>query len=121
MTVERVLVTGSREWTNADVIREALSPFLPGTLVAHGAARGADTLAGVIAKGLYLKVERYPVDTKVDGPWPGAGTKRNTRMLADFKPTVCLAFPTEESRGTWDMVVKCRAAGVPVRVFKTPA
>lgn len=40
-------------------------------------------------------------------------------MLDEQSPTLVLAFPLEDSRGTWDMVRRAEAARVPVRVIKS--
>jgi hypothetical protein len=40
--------------------------------------------------------------TGVDGKWPGAGQRRNIRMLDAERPD--LAYPDAKSRGTWQCV-----------------
>lgn len=116
MNFERVLITGGRDWTNRELIRRAMIACGPGVTFAHGAAHGADNIAAEEGRSLPVLVLPYPV-LSIDGPWPGAGPNRNTRMLINFKPTLCLAFPDPNSRGTYDMVRKCKAAGVPVIEF----
>lgn len=52
--------------------------------------------AGIIRRdGTYRTVQilPYPVDIRVDGPFPLAGHKRNARMLRDSKAGVLIAFP----------------------------
>ncbi len=48
----KILVTGSREWTKRDPIRRELSKYPAGTILVHGAADGADSIAGEIGKEL---------------------------------------------------------------------
>lgn len=74
-----VLVTGSRGWTDARTIRDALAAEEPDLVVAGG-ARGADSIAEREARGLGVHVAR------VEALWPklGAGHARNHAM-------VCLA------------------------------
>jgi hypothetical protein len=48
--MKRLLITGSRDWTDRQVIRDALAEawaeLRPGEIVlVHGAARGADSIA----------------------------------------------------------------------------
>lgn len=45
----RVIVTGSRDWRNVDVIRQALQDLPPGSTIVHGAASGADAIAHSLA------------------------------------------------------------------------
>ena len=99
----RVLITGSRDWTDEVTIRGALLPLQEDELC-HGDARGADKIAGRIAEELGWKVTPFPVDTSIDGPWPAAGHHRNRRMFDAFKPDLVLAFPLPQSRGTVGMV-----------------
>lgn len=124
---QKVLVTGSRDWTNREAIHRELSKFPPGTIVVHGAARGADTLADEVAKSLGFEVRPYPV-TKQDWEEIGkaAGVLRNSKMLTEEHPdkdgrafTWCLGFSENlaESRGTKDMVKKTERAGIPTEVF----
>lgn len=116
----RILICGSRNFTDRDAIVRALEvqpiwPVGPETIIVHGAARGADTLAGEVAKQFGFHVEAHPADWKQHGK--AAGPIRNQEML-DSGVDVVLAFPLGESRGTWDMVRRARAAGVPVCVFE---
>lgn len=46
----RVLVCGSRHWTDPAPIRAVLAALPADTVVVHGAAPGADTLAATLAK-----------------------------------------------------------------------
>ena len=123
-----VLVCGSRDFPVSErpTIRAWLARFPPGTVVIHGAARGADSLAASVAQELGFAVRAYPVDPTLDGQWPAAGIRRNARMLA-AEPSVsrCFAFTDAIQRGTGasrrltgtgDMVGRCLAAGVVVTV-----
>lgn len=112
----KVLVTGSRDWTDEAVIHQALSSLPAGSSVIHGAARGADTIADRVAKSLGFAVRSYPAD------WPKygkpAGMIRNREMLEKERPDLVLAFPMPGSKGTWGMVRIARVAGVTVRIFE---
>lgn len=41
-----------------------------------------------------------------------AGGIRNKQMLNEGKPDLVIAFPTENSKGTWDMVRRAKRAGI---------
>lgn len=64
---------------------------------------------------LYLKPEVYEADWNLHGK--AAGALRNTQMLEDLKAgeriDFCVAFPLRTSRGTWDMIRKVEASGIP--------
>lgn len=81
----------------------------------HGACgRGADLIADWEAKRHGLRVETYPVDHELDGSWPAAGPRRNSRMIRESKPEFCFGFATSaESKGTKDCMTKCKRAGIP--------
>jgi len=114
---KRVLVCGSRDWQERSIIRAELGllaskPNPP--VIIHGAARGADTLAGQIAEGYGLTVERFPADWDTHGK--RAGILRNLAML-DTEPDLVLAFRKGESRGTQHTVSEAMRRGIPTRVY----
>lgn len=109
----RVLVCGSRDWTDAALIEAALRQLPASTTIVHGAARGADSLAGSIARRLGFTVEAHPADWAKHGKV--AGPIRNAAMLATGIDRV-LAFHLG-GRGTQDMIDRARRAGVPVTVY----
>lgn len=80
------------------------------TLVVHGAATGADTLARNWARSRGKESIGYPADWKRHGR--AAGPKRNARMIEEGKPDLVIAFPG--GRGTADMVTQAKAAGIEV-------
>lgn len=111
----RVLVCGSRTWTDAATIARVLGELPEGTVIIHGAARGADYLAGIEAEGYGFKLEEYPADWRLGRR---AGPLRNQRMLDEGRPDRVIAFRMPgPSRGTDDMVRRARAAGIPVEVI----
>lgn len=89
----RVLVTGSRDWADAETVLDAFREVGSGahTLVSGG-ARGADRIAEIIAAGLGWIVEQHPADWTAYGR--SAGYKRNAVMV-DLGADVCLAFIRE--------------------------
>jgi hypothetical protein len=118
----RVLVCGGRNWRDIIAIERELKKLPKDTLIIHGAARGADTLAKFVAEKIGLKVindgKGFPAQWKIYGK--AAGPIRNQQMLDEGKPDLVLAFHENisESRGTKDMVNRARGAGVKVEIFQ---
>ena len=113
---ERVLVCGSRYWTDRKVIEEELRKLPEGSIVIHGSAKGADTIAGRAAWWLGFKVEQFPARWDLHGT--AAGPIRNQQMI-DTKPTLVLAFHSNlnDSKGTKDCVARARRHDIPVRII----
>lgn len=123
----RVLVTGSRHWTDRATLFHALDSVGPDS-ICHGQCiyGGADSYADDWAVARHVPVERFPADWLPDGPdGPKdfyAGKRRNRLMLSQFRPALVLAFKDgfdwEFRRGgTEDMVKIAIRAGIPYRVI----
>ena len=109
----RILVTGSRDWTDrtgiARVLMRIIADNCPMLLddkgnpdrrdtsdvvIVHGACRGADLLAAEWAEGCDppIKVEPHPAIWEVDSIYnPAAGYERNAEMVR-LGADVCTAF-----------------------------
>lgn len=120
----RILVTGSRNLTNRQLVVDALQAVGCDTdpteliTVVHGACPygGADAFASDWAEIAFnTEEEAHPADFA--GLGPKAGPLRNQEMV-DLGADICLAFPTGGSRGTWDCVRRARAAGIPVEIHE---
>jgi hypothetical protein len=114
----RVLICGSRNWSDYGYIENIMHERLKdGDIVIHGAARGADSIAGSIAEEMGLEVIRFPANWKKYGR--SAGPVRNQQMLAEGRPDEVWAFTNdlEKSRGTRHMVETARGVGAPTEVF----
>lgn len=111
-----VLVCGSRNWTDREAIYKRLAKLPHGTQIIHGAARGADQLAGACASTLGFSVREFPADWRGHGR--AAGPIRNKRMLYEGQPDLVIAFPLPDSIGTVDMIRQARRARVPVEVIR---
>lgn len=111
----RVLICGGRDYSDYSALCAALDALLvnklPDVVIIHGAAPGADSLAGQYAADRGLACEAFPADWQTHGR--AAGPIRNARMLAEGKPDAVVAFPG--GRGTANMIAQAEAAGVPVR------
>lgn len=111
--MNRVLVCGGRDFTDQARAYAVLDHYHQGnpfSVLIHGAARGADTLAGQWAQSRGIPVEVYPADWLAEPR--RAGHIRNGKMLKDGKPTVVIAFPG--GRGTDNMMMQARYSNVPV-------
>lgn len=122
--VLRVLVTGSRTFSDARIVDAVLTGLwhnYGSMLVIAGGAKGADDLAGRWCDRWEFPLETWPADWEKHGK--AAGPIRNQKMLDRFEgePDLVLAFvdkPLEESKGTADMVRRARKAGVQVYVVQ---
>jgi hypothetical protein len=112
----RILCCGDRYWTSRITIEYVLSEYPVGTVVYHGACRGADQLAGDVARHFGFHVAEFPADWKRYGR--SAGVIRNQRMLDLAQPDLVIAFHEhlDESRGTKHMIDIATRARVPVRI-----
>lgn len=121
----RVLVCGGRDYADQHWILTVLTCLhakTPVTTLIHGDAGetrtigeyvytvGADRLAGKWALASHVPVAVYPADWAKYGR--SAGPRRNQQMLVEAKPDLVVAFPG--GRGTKDMVLRAREAGVEI-------
>lgn len=87
------------------------------TAIIQGGARGADNLAKEWAR-TKPGIQRFECKAKWEEHGRrAAGPLRNTRML-EWLPNLVVAFPDPDSKGTWDMINKARAAGIETIVFE---
>jgi hypothetical protein len=127
----KVLVTGSRDWTNMAAIERELRKLPPGSTIIHGACpTGADMMADKVAMKLGFKIRRYPADWN-DPTLPNpkaAGSIRNAKMIREEHPdqegepiAFSLAFTLDlnRSRGTKDCALRARKAGIRVDVISS--
>lgn len=130
-----IVVTGGREWDNAQVVYESLTVHGDhDTTLIHGDCRGLDKQAGKIAALLGMTVDPMPAEWRKHIGYPDlttecrcnawrkahsycsfAGPRRNRQML-DKGPDVVLAYHPNlaESRGTKDCVDEALRRGIPV-------
>lgn len=121
----RVLITGSRNWTDEEAIERALVTLTydapPDDItIVHGGALGADHLAGLRAFSCGYATEVHRPDYKA---YPGhlAPLKRNDAML-DSGIDLVLAFMlgTPERGGTKYTVDGAKRRGIPVIIYNWP-
>lgn len=119
----RVLITGSRDWSDTRAIHDALDAYAePGDTVVSGACpTGADAIAETYwrTRG---PVERHPADWSKGR---GAGPARNAHMV-NLGADLCIAFISDctsprcripgrhDSHGATGCARLAEAAGIPV-------
>jgi YspA, cpYpsA-related SLOG family len=123
--MKRVLVCGGRWWNDqarVDAVLDQLHAEIGIAVLIQGGQQttvrrdgqmvsfGADYQAKVWAEKRGVLCIKEPAHWDVHGK--AAGSIRNSRMLRLHKPDLGVAFPGQN--GTFDMVSKMRAAGVPV-------
>jgi hypothetical protein len=109
----KVIVCGGRQFTDKEVVFDTLDLLhkdLGFTALVHGAAKGADSLAGAWATKRGIQALSFPADWENEGNQ--AGLKRNRRMLEDATPDLVVAFPG--GRGTTHMVRLAWSEGVKI-------
>jgi hypothetical protein len=129
----RIIVTGSRDWTDRNVLYRALDDRAPGftalglTLAQGLCPTGADALARQWARDRLALVADYPADWTRLGP--AAGPIRNKEMV-DAGADLCLAFVNRcrasrctrpeihGSHGATNCAELATAAGIETRIFK---
>lgn len=114
-----IVVTGSREWTDADQIAACLQNHPPGSILIHGGCRGADRIAEEYANFLGHKSWELPY-FEYDGR-----EARNASMVAigvalqrAGHRVTCYAFPLPGGRGTQKCMGLMRKAGL--RIANAP-
>jgi hypothetical protein len=112
----RIPANGVRSYRSCARLRQ----LPPGTIVVHGGARGADTIAGDVARQLGFIVRVYKADWKTHGI--RAGLERNGKMLVkehreDEPIDIVFAFALDfgPGSGTYDMARRAENVGIDVR------
>lgn len=116
-----VLITGTRHQLNGDapLVEEAI---VGADIVLVGDATGVDAHARNSARWQHVgTVQTFEAHWRTEGR--AAGPKRNQRMvdeaarlMSEGHDVHCHAFPSKDSRGTWDCIRRAVAAGIPTTV-----
>lgn len=114
-----VLICGGRDFDDRDLFKEWINPLrnrwawpikiICGYDPEKEYPPGADAMAYSYAQFYGLERETYPYHYHLG---KRGGGSRNQQMLDEGKPDLVVAFPTKNSRGTWDMVKRSKKAGV---------
>jgi hypothetical protein len=112
----RVLICGDRSWTDRETIEAYIKTLPPRTIVIQGKCRGADWIARTFAIHYGHIIKDFPARWELYGK--GAGSMRNKQMLTEGKPDLVVAFHNNlpESKGTKDMIMQAKAAGIPTEI-----
>jgi hypothetical protein len=116
---EVVLVTGSRDWADATVIRECLKAHPRGTILIHGGCRGADQIAAIEGRGLGYVLWELPYFEDDSGK-----EARNASMVSVASAlrerghrVTCYAWPLGASYGTRKCMRQMRFAALRIANF----
>lgn len=138
MSLALIGLTGSRRWTDAQLLEDtllliwhdALQIGYDGIELMQGCAEGADTIGGQWARRNGILVRERPANW--EGPCasecppghrrrnrrgleycPLAGHRRNQHMV-DERPALFVAAQVHGSTGTADCIRRAKTAGIPV-------
>jgi YspA, cpYpsA-related SLOG family len=119
--IMRVMVTGSRDWSDHITVQSAL--VVVGvtmtkknekiTLI-HGGATGADTIAAKAAKELEWEIEEFKPDWSMGRR---GGPLRNVAIL-ESGVDIVLAFWKNRSPGTRHAIETARTMGIPIKLHE---
>lgn len=115
----KIGIVGSRNFTSEECYSfmkkkyEDLYSRMRISNIVSGGGAGADTLAERLAKEYSLPIIIHHAKWGVYGD--SAGPKRNSLIVRDSDEII--AFPSADSRGTWDTVNKARKRGIKCSIF----
>ena len=112
----RILICGSRYWTDKDMIMSLVMSLPKDSVIIEGEAKGADSLARICAEECDFAKEnilRCPADWNKFSRQ--AGPIRNTQMLNEGKPTHIIAYSNDikTSKGTKNMITQGIKENIP--------
>jgi len=114
----RVIVAGSREFTDYAFVKQKLDELLrnkfPYVEIVNGLAAGPDTLGGQWATERKVEQKQFPADWKAEPR--RAGILRNMQM-GDYAHAL-IAFWNGTSRGTKHMIEYAQSKGLNVKVIR---
>ncbi len=113
-----VVVTGSRDWADAEAVFMRLSREPGGTHFIDG---GCETGVDLMVRDYCQQSGR--MNSTMWAPWRAfqrkAGPIRNGWMLKVYKPDLVIAFPLPQSRGTVDCMDQAKELKIPVDVIES--
>lgn len=110
----KVLVCGSRDWSDFPAIRTRLTELPDDAEIIEGGQRGADLMAKAAAQAIGLDYVEYGANwTRYSN---GAGPIRNRKMLDRESPDLIIAFPLPQSKGTLNMITEAKKRGIEVEI-----
>ena len=112
--MNKVLIIGSRYWTDEGRIYSFLAQQPKGTQLIHGGGAGAEALAKKVTKDRGMKEKEFKSDVKKHGR--AAVAVRNHEMLTKGKPDLVAYFHNNLSKNqaTANLISEARGLGVSV-------
>lgn len=113
----KVAVIGGRDFTNYSLMKLVLDKYHAKygiSIIVSGGARGADTLAERWAKENQIDYHVFMAKWNLEGN--RAGPRRNLRLVTYSQ--VVIAFPTENSVGTYNAISLAEKLGKKVYVIE---
>lgn len=119
----RILVTGSRRWTDTKLLAETLTKAIKDhyshVIIVHGGCpQGADALAELFAQRNNIPTEVHPAKWKIHGT--RANFIRNQEMV-DAGADLCIGFIMGASLGAKHCVKAAQKAGIPTTTITLEA
>ena len=119
MTELKIIVAGSRDFDNYDLLKQKLDfycqRYSPNQIeIVSGAARGADRLGEKYAQDSQLFLKQFPADWDKHGQ--SAGYRRNQEM-AEYA-THAVVFWDGKSKGSEHMINLAKEQGLNLRVVR---
>ena len=115
--MSRIIVCGSRRWTDRHAIADRLFDCPTDSTIVHGGAKGADRIAHQEAQKLGLLVEEHDYRPFIS---PTCNAKRaplvRNEHMAALGADLCIAFWDGQSTGTAHMMKQARRCEIPVEV-----
>jgi hypothetical protein len=115
---ERILMIGSRTWTDFQTIETVVKTLNPKKhIIISGGAEGADKCSIDFAIKHGFRFEEHPANWRPDGVYnPQAGFERNAYMIGR-NPTKVYAFRKNLSGGTSHTLRLADKKNIPVKIF----
>ena len=117
----KVLVCGSKDWTDAGAIEREFKKLPAGSTIVHGAGPGAEAIADKLAMKYGFSIKRYSVEED-DGK--SSSSNRNSVMIRSEHVSgnpinLGLAFTSDLSRSrvAKDCVERAKKAGIKVNII----
>ena len=115
MKNSKILITGSRNWKDAQAIKDVIMANANSFFIFGDCPTGADKIARQICDNAYVLYQIFYANWMDYGR--SAGPRRNLAMIHE-KPDIVYAFRSDGiSKGTDDCVIRAKLAGIKVKLI----